>query len=507
MTFNGTDFTGTGTGGDSLTTNLNEQFVAADMVWVGVSSALVWIMIPGIGLLYSGLSRKKHALSLLWASIMAACLTAFQWFFWGYSLVFTETSNSPFYGNLSNFCLMNVLGAPSVVTSLPGILFCLFQGMFAAVTAILMVGAGCERARLGPMMIFLFIWLTVVYGPIAYWTWGAKGWLFTLGGLDFAGGGPVHENSGFAALAYSLVLGKRRDPLITGKVPKYKPHSVTSIVFGTVFLWFGWFGFNGGSTGNSSIRSWYACVNTNLAAAAGGLTWMFVDWFRTGGKWSTVGLCTGAIAGLVGITPAAGFVPVYTSIIFGIIPAIVCNFAVDLKNVIQIDDGMDVFALHGVGGFTGSVLTGIFAADYVAATDGATVIAGGWMNRHFVQLGYQLAGSVSIGAWSFTVTAIILLIMDRIPFLRLRLHEDEELLGVDLAEIGEYAYYDEDEDALGPKSSPYVLEPIRSSDPKVIKLREAAKEKKEAQEAAAAVAADESAAKPAEQASNSESDK
>lgn len=492
---NGTNYTLSGTGGDSLTTNLNNQFVAADMVWVGISSALVWIMIPGIGLLYSGLSRKKHALSLLWASIMAACLTAFQWFFWGYSLVFTETSTSPFLGNLSNFCLMKVLGAPSVVSTVPGILFCLFQGMFAAVTAILMVGAGCERARLGPMMIFLFIWLTVVYGPIAYWTWGANGWLFKLGGLDFAGGGPVHENSGFAALAYSLVLGKRHDPLITGKVPKYKPHSVTSIVFGTIFLWFGWFGFNGGSTGNSSIRSWYACVNTNLAAAAGGLTWMFVDWFRTGGKWSTVGLCSGAIAGLVGITPAAGFVPVYTALVFGIVPAILCNFAVDLKNILQIDDGMDVFALHGVGGFAGSFLTGIFAADYVAATDGSTIIPGGWMNRNWVQLGYQLAGSVSIGAWSFTVTAIILLIMDRIPFLRLRLHEDEELLGVDLAEIGEYAYYEEDEDGMGPKSSPYVLEPIRSTDPKVIKLREAAKEKREAE------------AKPVEQASNSESDK
>lgn len=473
-------FTGTGTGGDSLTVNLNEQFVAADMVWVGISAALVWIMIPGIGLLYSGLSRKKHALSLLWASIMAACLTSFQWFFWGYSLVFSHETSSHFLGTLDNFCLMKVLGAPSVVTTVPDILFCFFQGMFASVTAILMVGAGCERARLGPMMVFLFIWLTVVYCPIAYWTWGGLGWLFNLGGLDFAGGGPVHENSGFAALAYSLVLGTRHDPLTNGKVPKYKPHSVTSIVFGTVFLWFGWFGFNGGSTGNSSIRSWYACVNTNLAAAAGGLTWMFVDWFRTGGKWSTVGLCTGAIAGLVGITPAAGFVPVYTSIIFGIVPAIVCNFAVDLKNILHIDDGMDVFSLHGIGGFTGSFLTGIFAADYVAATDGATLIPGGWMNHNWRQLGIQLAGSVSIGAYSFVVTAIILLAMDKVPFLRLRLHPDEELIGVDLAEIGEYAYYDEQEDSagLGPSTSPYVLEPIRSNDPKVAKLRQAAQEEK-----------------------------
>lgn len=471
----------TATGGDSLTTDLNTQFVAADMVWVGTSGALVWIMIPGVGLLYSGISRKKHALSLLWASIMAVCLTTFQWFFWGYSLVFSHQTKSVFLGDLSNFCLMDVLGRPSIVTTVPDILFCFFQGMFAATTAILMVGAGCERARLGPMMVFLFIWLTVVYCPIAFWTWGGNGWLFNLGALDFAGGGPVHENSGFAALAYSLVLGKRHDPVAAGKVPKYKPHSVTSIVFGTIFLWFGWFGFNGGSTGNSSIRSWYACVNTNLAAACGGLTWMFVDWFRTGGKWSTVGLCLGAIAGLVGITPAAGFVPVYTAVAFGVIPAIVCNFAVDLKDFLQIDDGMDVFALHGIGGFTGSVLTGLFAADYVAATDGVTVIDGGWMNHHWKQLGYQLAGSCSVGLWSFVVTAIILLIMDRVPFLRLRLHEDEELLGVDLAEIGEYAYYEEDEAGLGPSSSPYVLEPIRSNDPKVTKLREAAQKEKEQQ--------------------------
>ncbi|KAL6452077.1 MEP2 Ammonium transporter MEP2 [Candida maltosa Xu316] len=438
------NFTGTGTGGDVFQVDLNEQFDRADMVWIGTASTLVWLMIPGVGLLYSGVSRKKHALSLMWTALMAACLAAFQWFWWGYSLVFAH-NGSEFLGTLQNFCLKNVLGAPSVVS------------MFAAVTAILMAGAGCERARLGPMMVFLFIWLTVVYCPIAYWTWGGNGWLANLGALDFAGGGPVHENSGFAALAYSLWLGKRHDPVTKGKVPKYKPHSVSSIVMGTVFLWFGWYGFNGGSTGNSSIRSWYACVNTNLAAATGGLTWMFVDYFRTGGKWSTVGLCMGAIAGLVGITPAAGFVPVYTSIIFGIVPAIICNFAVDLKDFLQIDDGMDVWALHGVGGFVGNFMTGLFAADYVAMIDG-TEIDGGWMNHHWKQLGYQLAGSCAVAAWSFTVTSIILLAMNYVPFLKIRLNEDEEALGTDLAQIGEYAYYADD-----PEESAFVLEPIRSS--------------------------------------------
>lgn len=478
-------FTGPGTdGGDIMKVNLNDQFNTADMVWIGTAAALVWIMIPGIGLLYSGLSRKKHSLSLLWASLMACCVTGFHWFFWGYSLAFSQTATNPFIGNLSKFALMNVFGAPSPVSSVPDILFCFFQGMFAGVTAILMVGAGCERARLGPMMVFLFAWLTVVYCPIAYWVWNGNGWLFTLGALDFAGGGPVHINSGFAALAYSLWLGKRKDPLASGKIPKYKPHSVFNIVLGTVFLWFGWFGFNGGSTGNGSIRSWYANVNTNIAAASGGLTWMIVDWFRTGGKWSTVGLCLGSIAGLVGITPAAGYVPVYTSVAFGIVPAIICNFAVDLKLLLQIDDGMDVFALHGIGGFVGDFMTGLFAADYVAASDGSVAldpsaaIAGGWMNHNYIQLGYQLAGSVSVAAWSFVVTSILLLVMDRIPFLRIRLHEDEELKGTDITQIGEFSYYDAENQEYrsreDPENSPFVIEPIKSTKANLERLHAAA---------------------------------
>lgn len=462
------NFTLTGTGGDDMVVDLNKQFDTGNMAWMGTSAALVWIMIPGIGLLYSGLSRKKHALSLLWASIMAACLTTFQWFFWGYSLVFSHSTSSHFLGTLDNFALMNVLGAPSIVPTLPDMLFCFYQGMFAAVTAILFVGAGCERARLGPMMVFLFIWLTVVYCPIAYWTWGGEGWLAQLGSLDFAGGGPVHENSGFAALAYSLILGKRHDPVASGKVPKYKPHSVSNVVLGTVFLWFGWFGFNGGSTGNATIRSWYACVNTNLAASCGGLAWMILDWFRTGGKWSTVGLCTGAIAGLVGITPAAGFVPVYTAPIFGVVPAIACNFAVDLKDLLQIDDGLDVFALHGIGGICGSLLTGLFAADYVAISDGATVINGGWMNHHYIQLGYQLAASCSTGIYSFVVTSILLLIMDKIPKLKLRLNEEDELIGTDFTQIGELAYFEEDSDL---EHNAFVLEPVRSTGARVAKLK------------------------------------
>lgn len=446
-------YTGVGTGGDSLTYDLNQNFELANMAWIGVASILVWIMIPGIGLLYSGLSRKKHALSLLWASMMAAALVSLQWFFWGYSLVFSHNVYGSFVGSLQFIGMRNVLGNASVVSALPDTVFAFFQGMFACVTGCLMIGGACERARLGPMMVFLFVWITIVYCPIACWTWNPEGWLAVLGGLDYAGGGPVHITSGHGALIYALVLGKRNDPVAGKNMPKYKPHSVTSVVLGTVFLWFGWFGFNGGSAGTTTIRAWFSNVNTNVAASSGALTWMFVDYFRSGHKWTTVGLCSGAIAGLVGVTPAAGFVPIWAAFIIGIITAVGCNFAVDLKNLIKIDDGLDVYALHGVGGSIGCVLTGIFAADYVAALDG-TVIAGGWINHHWKQVGYQLAGMMAIIGWTCVVTAIILLVFDRIPFLRLRLHPDEEELGTDEVQIGEFTYHEE---------QLYIPEPVRSN--------------------------------------------
>lgn len=456
--FTGTP-TGHGTGGDSLTTDLNTQFDLVNMTWLGVCTSGVWLMVPGIGLLYSGLSRKKHALSLLWASLMAACLVIFQWFFWGYSLSFShETRGNGFLGTLEFFGFRNVLGAPSVVTSVPDIVFAIFQGMFAAVTGALMLGGACERARLMPMMIFLFLWMTIVYCPIACWTWNAEGWLAKLGALDYAGSGPVHTASGHGALVYALILGKRNDPVAKKGMPKYKPHSVTSVVLGTVFLWFGWQFFNPGSAGNASIRAWYSAMNTNLAAASGGLTWLFIDYFRTGGKWTTVGMCSGIISGLVGITPGAGFVPIWSSFIIGVLSAAGCNLAVDLKNVLHIDDGLDVYALHGVGGCIGSVLTGIFAANYVNATAGSYIapIAGGWLNHHWKQVGYQLAAICATIAWTVTITAILLLAMDQIPFLRLRLRPEEEEQGTDEAEIGEFTYQEEQE---------YIPEPVRSRSP------------------------------------------
>jgi len=277
-----------------------------------------------------------------------------------------------------------------------------------------------------------------VYDPIACWTWNPSGWLAKLGSLDFAGGGPVHMSSGAGALAYALILGKRvgsHDG--KGKMPRHKPGNVFLIVLGTVFLWFGWFGFNGGSALNATLRAIYAGVNTNLAASCGAMTFCLLDVVRHGKRWSVVGLCSGAVAGLVGITPACGYIPIYFAVPVGVITAITTHFAMDLKDVLHIDDGLDVFALHGVGGFTGNVLTGLFAADYVAAMDGASVIPGGWINQHYIQLGHQLAGCVAILGYSFTVTAVLLLAMNRIPGLKLRVPEEAEHSGLDDFEIGE----------------------------------------------------------------------
>ena len=242
--------------------------------------------------------------------------------------------------------------------------------------------------------------------------------------------------SGAAALAYALVLGRRQGEF-NGKMPVHKPGNIFFAALGTIFLWFGWFGFNGGSTVNMTIRSVYAAVNTNLAASCGAITWAVIDYFRKGKKWSIIGLCAGAVAGLVGITPAAGFVPIYTAVPIGVLSSICANFAFDLKHLLRVDDGLDVFALHGVAGFAGNLMTGIFAADYVTALDGYSVIPGGWINRNYVQLGYQLAGCVAILSYSFVVTFILLHLVNLIPGLKLRIPEEHEHKGVDELDMGE----------------------------------------------------------------------
>ncbi|KAF1841161.1 ammonium transporter-like protein [Cucurbitaria berberidis CBS 394.84] len=429
------------TGGDSRLYNLNVFYNPGDIAWMLTSTALVLLMIPGVGFFYSGLARRKSALSLLWLSVMATAVVSFQWFFWGYSLAFSHKAGK-YIGALDNFGLKDVLGAPSVGSArIPDLMFCLYQGMFAAITVALAVGAVAERGRMLPCIIYMFIWTTLIYDPIACWTWNSSGWVFKMGGLDFAGGTPVHIASGTAALAYSYMLGKR-----TGHGTQelnYRPHNVTHIVIGTVFLWVGWFGFNAGSALSANLRAIMAAVCTNLAACVGGITWCLVD-YRLERKWSTVGFCSGVIAGLVAITPGSGYVPAWSAVIFGIVGGVGCNYATKLKYFLRCDDALDIFAVHGVGGFIGNILTAFFAADYIAHLDGYTVIAGGWLNRHWIQLGYQLADSFTGGAYSFFGTCLILGALDFlgkfVPVLRLRASEEEEALGIDDVEIGEFAY-------------------------------------------------------------------
>jgi Amt family ammonium transporter len=292
-----------------------------------------------------------------------------------------------------------------------------------------------------PCIIYMFIWTTIIYDPIACWTWNPSGWVFQMGGLDFAGGTPVHIASGCAALAYSYMLGKRSGH--GTQELNYRPHNVTHIVIGTVFLWVGWFGFNAGSALSANLRAVMAAVCTNLAACVGGITWCLVD-YRLERKWSTVGFCSGVIAGLVCITPGSGYVPAWAAVIFGVCGGVACNYATKLKYFLRCDDALDIFAVHGVGGFIGNILTAFFATDYIAHLDGYTVIEGGWLNHHWVQIGYQLADSFTGGAYSFLGTCLILGALDFIgkfvPAFRLRATEEEEAAGIDDVEIGEFAY-------------------------------------------------------------------
>lgn len=408
-----------------------------DISWILASTALVWIMVPGIGYFYSGLLRRKNALSMIYLSMATLGIVSFQWFFWGFSLTFSETA-SPFIGDLKHFGLMGVTDQPSAGSvRVPTIVYCIYQLMFAALTPMLAAGAFAERVRLGPALVWVFVWATLVYDPIACWTWNPRGWGYKLGVYDFAGGTPVHISSGTAALAISIYLGKRAG-YGTERL-SYKPQNTSYVVLGTALLWFGWFGFNGGSALSANLRAAQACIVTNLAASVGGVTWLLWDW-RLERKWSAVGFCSGAIAGLVAITPGSGFVGAPASLAFGVAAGTLCNFATQLKYIFGYDDCLDIFAAHAVGGLVGNVLTGFFAQKSIAWYDGSTLIDGGWLDHHWVQLGIQLASSTAGFGYSFVVTTAILWAMHFIPGLRLRADAKTELLGVDDAEMGEFAY-------------------------------------------------------------------
>jgi len=410
-----------------------------DISWVLTCTALVWIMIPGLGYLYSGLVRRKNALSLLLLTLLSQAVVTFTWFFWGYSLAFSDTGSHSFIGDLKHFCFMGVLEqpVPGANNKVPRIVYALYQGQFAALVPAIFIGAACERGRIGPTMLFFFAWTTIVYCPLAYWVWNPNGWAFKLGVLDYAGGVPIEIASGLTGLAYSIYLGKRRG-YGTSRL-QFRPHNVSHVVIGTVFLWVGWIGFNGGSTFAANLKAAMAIFNTNFAGSVGGLTWMFLDW-RLEKKWSVVGFCTGAICGLVAITPAAGFIGVPASIAVGFLASAISNLLTSFKVWFRFDDPMDIFTCHGVSGMVGLICTGLFAQSSVTFNDAITRIPGGWFDHHWIQLGYQVAWICAGTGWTFVVSYLLLVIIDHIPYCSLRASEDAEIVGIDDDECGEYAY-------------------------------------------------------------------
>ncbi|KAI9706526.1 MAG: hypothetical protein M1836_003532 [Candelina mexicana] len=443
-TFNGSDIN---TGGDSAQVNLNQWYHPGDMAYIIIASAMVLVMIPGLGFLYSGLARRKSALSMIWACMGSFSVITFQWYFWGYSLAFSagnvdaapgSSGKSGFIGDLKHFGLMNTLGAPSPGSPLiPELLYSFYQMQFCATTAAIVMGAVAERGRLIPAMVWIFLWATLVYCPIACWAWNINGWGFKYGVLDYAGGGPVEIGSGVSALAYSMVLGRRQEKMMLN----FRPHNVSLITLGTVFLWFGWLGFNGGSAFGANLRATMACWNSNLTAMFAAMTWVLLDW-RLARKWSMVGWCSGAISGLVAATPASGFITPWGSIVLGVVTGVVCNFSTKIKFWIKIDDSMDVFAEHGIAGMLGLLFNALFGADYIIGLDGVStgVINGGWINHSWKQLYIQIAYILACTGYAFVMSAILAYIVNYIPGLHLRASEEAELLGMDDDQLGEFAY-------------------------------------------------------------------
>ncbi|KAL6862620.1 hypothetical protein ACO1O0_002857 [Amphichorda felina] len=428
-------------GANPMEQDVNSMYNKGDLCWLLVSTCLCWQITPAIGFLYAGMHRRKSALTMVFQSLFCACAAGIQFWLYGYSMYQSHTTN-PILGDLSKGVLLNVMAYPSLANpDIPDILYATFGVTFVTCTAMILAGAMLERGRLFPSMLFLLCWTTFVYYVLAYWEWNPSGWLAQLGVLDFAGSGPVHIASGFGALAWSLMLGRRHDPhgeSHDARLPHFRPHNPFLVGLGTVFIWFGWLAFNGASTANLSIRSVYAVLNTNLAACGGGVAWVLLEYLHTR-RFSIVGFCSGIISGLVGITAAAGFVPVYTAAPIGWATSTCCFYATRHKHLIGVDEGLDIFAIHGVGGVVGDVLTGFFAAGFVNALDGVTTTnPGGWWDRNWIQMGYQLVGALTCASWSFVVSCLLLFVIDKIPYCHIRATEEDELQGLDQKYFSDY---------------------------------------------------------------------
>ncbi len=404
------------------------KYNAADITWLLIATALVFLMTPGLAFFYGGMVHRKNVISTMIKSVVAAGVVSILWIVVGFSLCFGKSIGG-FIGDPGTFLFFKSVssGAPwSLAPTIPLTLFALFQLMFAIITPGLVVGAVAERIRFTSYILFIALFSLLVYAPIAHWTWHPDGFLFKMGVLDFAGGTVVHISAGCAALAGALVLKRRKSHLEHREVP---PANIPYVLIGTGLLWFGWFGFNGGSALAANALAVSAFATTNTAAAAAGLSWMFFDVVR-GKKPSVLGFCIGAVVGLVAITPGAGFVAIPQSIFIGFIAAIISNIAVYYKSKSTLDDTLDVFPCHGIGGMVGMLMTGIFATQ--------TINSGGTNGLFYGNAQFfftQLKALLIVVTYSFVVSFAIFKFINYI--LPLRVSEEDEELGLDASQHNE----------------------------------------------------------------------
>ncbi|MDD5383129.1 MAG: ammonium transporter [Candidatus Margulisbacteria bacterium] len=398
---------------------------AGDTAWVLISTALVILMTPAVGFFYGGMVRKKSILSTIMMCFAILFLISIQWVLFGYTLAFGPTK-AGLIGGLKWLGLLGVGQAANAdyAATIPALAFMMFQAAFAIVTPSLIVGAFVERIKFGAFLIFSALWATIVYDPVAHWVWGVGGWLRAMGALDFAGGTVVHVTAGFAALAMALVIGKR---IGYGK-DNMEPSNIPIVVLGAVLLWFGWFGFNGGSALAANGLAVSAFVVTNTAAAAAALVWMLLSWLHR--RPSVLGVATGAVVGLVAITPASGFVDPLSAIAIGGIAAVISYYMIVLRMTIRIDESLDVFACHGMGGVWGAIATGIFASKAVNPAG-----ANGLLFGNPGQLGVQVLAVVVTASFSFIITYVLATLIDLL--IGLRVSENEELVGLDISQHAE----------------------------------------------------------------------
>jgi Amt family ammonium transporter len=403
---------------------------AADIAWVLTATCLVMIMTPALGFFYGGLVRRKNLVSTIVQCMVIFALVSLVWALWGYSIAFAPSLNG-IVGDLSAAGLSNVGGAPNpkYAPEIPELLYFAFQLKFAAITPALIIGAFAERIRFKSLLLFIVLWATLIYAPIAHWVWGVGGWLRVLGVLDFAGGLVVHVSAGLSAVAAALVIGRRRGVRGSASV---RPNNIPYVILGASVLWFGWFGFNGGSALAADEIAVSALVVTNLSAAASAVSWMFVDMAKKG-KASAVGISVGAVAGMVAITPASGYVGVVPAIIIGLVAGVLSNLVSNWRARTRLDDSLDVFACHGAGAIWGLLATGLFAS--AALNPSGT---NGLFYGNPALLGIEAFSIVVVALFSFIGSYVLLKVINLITPIRVSAREEEA--GLDISEHGETAY-------------------------------------------------------------------